>query len=145
MNDHMQSGMAEATRLMRAGRLAEATAMIQRTLGSVSAPNVVVAEPDSADAPIASAFPVLDDPSPAMETSARGVARNLRRGGEAVAARLAAALSTLSPQTRRFPGSMLRTTVPLRPLTPEVTPSSPQIGGRFVDGTYSTTAGTRAY
>jgi poly(hydroxyalkanoate) depolymerase family esterase len=145
MNDHMQAGMAEATRLMRAGRLAEATAMIQRTLGSVPAPNVVVAEPGSAGTPIASAFPVLDDPSPAMETSAGGVAHNLRRGGEAVAARLAAALSTLSPQTRRFPGSMLRTTVPLRPLTPEVTPSSPQIGGRFVDGTYSTTAGTRAY
>ena len=145
MNDRMQAGMAQATRLVRAGRLAEATAMIERTLGSASAPNVVVAEPGSADAPLASAFPVRDDPSPAMETSAGGVARNFRRGGEAVAARLAAALSTLSPQTRRFPGRMPRTTVPLRPLTPEVMPVSPQRGGQFVDGTYSTTAGTRAY
>jgi hypothetical protein len=33
MNNHMQDGMAEATRLMREGRLVEATAIIQRTLG----------------------------------------------------------------------------------------------------------------
>src|SRR5947209_17006973 len=88
MNDRMQAGMAEATRLVRAGRLAEATAMLQRTLGSVPAPNVSV--PGSADAPIASAFPVLDDSSPATETSTDGVARSLRRGGAAAAARLAA-------------------------------------------------------
>lgn len=143
MNDRMQAGMAEARRLVRAGRLAEATAMIQRTLGSVPAPHLSV--PGSADAPIASALPVLDDPSPATETPAGGVARSLQRGGEAAAARLAAALSTLSPQTRRFPGSMPRTTVPLHPLTPEVMPSSPQAGGQFVNGTYSNTAGTRAY
>ena len=38
MNDHMQAAMAEATRLTRAGRLAEATTLIQRTLGDMSAP-----------------------------------------------------------------------------------------------------------
>ena len=37
--------MAEATRLTRAGRLAEATAMIQRTLAGSAATNVVAAEP----------------------------------------------------------------------------------------------------
>lgn len=36
MNNHMQDGMAEATRLMQEGRLAEATAIIQRTLGKVT-------------------------------------------------------------------------------------------------------------
>jgi poly(hydroxyalkanoate) depolymerase family esterase len=145
MNDSMQAGMAEATRLMRAGRLAEATARIQRTLGSVPAPNVSVVDANSAGAPIASALPVRDDSSPATEPSGEGMARNRRIGGDALAARLAAALSTLSPETRRFPGSMPRTTVPLRPVTPEVIPSSPQAGGQFVDGTYSNTAGTRAY
>ncbi len=35
MDDRMQAGMAEATRLTLAGRLAEATAIIQRTLGRV--------------------------------------------------------------------------------------------------------------
>ena len=145
MNDSMQAGMAEATRLMRAGRLAEATARIQRTLGSVPAPNVSVVDANSAGAPIASALPVRDDSSPATEPSGEGMARNRRIGGDALAARLAAALSTLSPEARRFPGSMPRTTVPLRPVTPEVIPSSPQAGGQFVDGTYSNTAGTRAY
>ncbi len=145
MNDSMQAGMAEATRLMRAGRLAEATARIQRTLGSVPAPNVSVVDANSAGAPIASALPVRDDSSPATEPSGEGMARNRRIGGDALAARLAAALSTLSPETRRFPGSMPRTTVPLRPVTPEVIPPSPQAGGQFVDGTYSNTAGTRAY
>jgi poly(hydroxyalkanoate) depolymerase family esterase len=145
MNDSMQAGMAEATRLMRAGRLAEATARIQRTLGSVPAPNVSVVDAHSAGAPIASALPVRDDSSPATEPSGEGMARNRRIGGDALAARLAAALSTLSPEARRFPGSMPRTTVPLRPVTPEVIPSSPQAGGQFVDGTYSNTAGTRAY
>ncbi len=33
MSDQMQDGMAEATRLVRQGRLNEATAVIQRTLG----------------------------------------------------------------------------------------------------------------
>ncbi len=145
MNDSMQAGMAEATRLMRAGRLAEATAMIQRTLGRVPAPNVSVVDANSAGAPIASALPVRDDSSPATEPSGEGMARNRRIGGDALAARLAAALSTLSPETRRFPSSRPRTTVPLRPVTPEVIPSSPQAGGQFVDGTYSNTAGTRAY
>ncbi len=145
MNDSMQAGMAEATRLMRAGRLAEATARIQRTLGRVPAPNVSVVDANSAGAPIASALPVRDDSSPATEPSGEGMARNRRIGGDALAARLAAALSTLSPATRRFPGSMPRTSVPLRTVTPEVIPSSPQAGGQFVDGTYSNTAGTRAY
>jgi poly(hydroxyalkanoate) depolymerase family esterase len=36
----MQDGMAEATRLTRAGRLAEATALIQRTLGGTTSPDL---------------------------------------------------------------------------------------------------------
>jgi len=38
MNDHVQAAMAEATRLTREGRLTEAAALIQRTLGGMSAP-----------------------------------------------------------------------------------------------------------
>src|SRR5258708_14999939 len=94
---------------------------------------------------MASGLPVRDGSSPAKEPSGEGMARNRRIGGDALAARLAAALSTLSPETRRFPSSRPRTTVPLRPVTPEVIPPSPQAGGQFVDGTYSNTAGTRAY
>lgn len=63
MNDHMWNGMAEAMRLMRAGRLEEATAIIQRNLASVSAPNISETEPGYADAPIEAAFRVLDNSS----------------------------------------------------------------------------------
>ena len=50
MNDQMQNGMAEATRLTQQGRLDEATAAIQRALGGTLAP---AATPDgSADEPI---------------------------------------------------------------------------------------------
>lgn len=64
MNDRIQAGMAEATRLTRAGRLAEATALIQHTRKGVSATNVSAAEPSRADAPIEAEFRVLDDCSP---------------------------------------------------------------------------------
>jgi poly(hydroxyalkanoate) depolymerase family esterase len=144
-NDPMQAGMAEATRLVRAGRLAEATALIQRTLGGVPVSKVSVVDADRADAPGASALPLRDDSSPTTELSGEGMAHSRRTGGGALAARLAAALSTLSPQTPRFPGSMARISVPLRPLTPEVIPSAPAEDGQFVDGSYSNAAGTRAY
>ena len=36
MSDQMQGGMTEAMRLMQEGELAEATAVIQRTLGGSS-------------------------------------------------------------------------------------------------------------
>src|ERR671917_2154710 len=38
MNDQMQNGMAEATRLTQQGRLEEATAAIQRSLGGTFVP-----------------------------------------------------------------------------------------------------------
>ena len=46
MNDQMQAGMAEATRLTREGRLGEATALIRRTFGGVFVPAA-----DTADGP----------------------------------------------------------------------------------------------
>jgi poly(hydroxyalkanoate) depolymerase family esterase len=61
MNDRMQSSIAEATRLTRAGRLAEATALIQRTLGWLPTTNVSTAKPSRANAPIEAEFRVLDD------------------------------------------------------------------------------------
>ena len=38
MNDHMHTGISEATRLTQQGRLDEAMAAIQRALGGTSAP-----------------------------------------------------------------------------------------------------------
>jgi hypothetical protein len=39
MNDRMGTGMAEVTRLTRAGQIIEATAVIQRTLRGMVAPD----------------------------------------------------------------------------------------------------------
>src|SRR2546428_8264560 len=145
MNDRMQAGMADATRLVRTGRLAEATAMIQRTLGSLPATTVSADEPGSAGATIESGFPVLGDSSPSTGTPVEGAARSRRIGGESIPARLAAALRTLSPDTTgRFPDSMSGLAMPTRPVTPEVMPSSTHTGGQFIDGTYSNAAGTSA-
>jgi hypothetical protein len=51
MKDETQAGMAEATRLTLAGRLAEATAAIQRTLRGVGAPDAAVADRSGPTAP----------------------------------------------------------------------------------------------
>ena len=97
MNDQMQAAMAEATRLTRAGRLAEATALIQRTLGGISAPIERFTRtdvPNEAGVRVVEVTPTLPEPT--------------IQGGT------------------------------------ESSPSS-QPGGKFVDGTYSNTAGTRTY
>jgi poly(hydroxyalkanoate) depolymerase family esterase len=97
MNDQMQAAMAEATRLTRAGRLAEATALIQRTLGGIPAPMERYTHadvPNEAGVRVVEVTPTLPEPTIQRET--------------------------------------------------EATPSS-QPGGKFVDGTYTNTAGTRTY
>ncbi len=97
MNDQMQAAMAEATRLTRAGRLAEATALIQRTLGGISTPigRFTRADvPNEAGVRVVEVTPTLPEPT--------------TQGGT------------------------------------EASPSS-QPGGKFVDGAYSNTAGTRTY
>lgn len=135
LNDNMQTGMAEALRLTRAGRLAEATALIQRTLGNVSA-----AEPGSGATPTQTKVRIVDASPPSKEPSVSSGVQS-HREGEDIAARLAAALGPLSPpspQPMRFPSTM-----PIRPVTPEVVPSSTH--ARFIDGAYSTKAGTRTY
>ena len=102
-NDRRHAGMAEATRLVRAGRLAEATALIQRTLGSMPVPNVSVVDAESADAPGVSALPLRDDSWPTAKPLGESMARNRGTGGDALTERLAAALSTL--HWRGAPGS----------------------------------------
>ena len=78
MNDHMQPGMAEALRLTRIGRLAEATAIIQRTLAGEPTTNASVVESSHTDAPIEAEFRIIDDPSPSMETLVENVTRTHR-------------------------------------------------------------------
>lgn len=69
MNDRMRTGMAEVSRLTRAGRLAEATAVIQRTLRAVPAPEAVSTTTDLES--IDAVFRVVDAASLPTEVSAQ--------------------------------------------------------------------------
>jgi poly(hydroxyalkanoate) depolymerase family esterase len=61
MKNHIQAGMADATRLTHAGRLSEATEIIQRTLAGLPTANVSTSKTTSNDAAIDAEFSVLDD------------------------------------------------------------------------------------
>ena len=145
MNNHMQAEMAEATRLTRAGRLTEATALIQRTLAGLPPTDVPAAEPGGAEAPIEAEFRILDDSSPSSGTAAGGVPGGRRTGGESATARSAAARRVLFPDARRFPGSTPRMPGSMHPVTSHVVLSSVHAGGQFVKKTYTNRVGTRSY
>src|SRR5450755_3192012 len=66
MDERMRAGMAEATRLTREGRLAEATALIQQTLRGAFPANGTTVTPD--DNIIDAEFYVVDDTPPATTT-----------------------------------------------------------------------------
>ena len=67
MNDS-QNAMMEATRLTQAGRLAEATALIQRTLSGKKANQPSPGPTSSTEAPIDAEFTILDDTHSPEET-----------------------------------------------------------------------------
>lgn len=145
MNDHMQDLMAEATRLTRTGRLAEATAVIQRTLTSVPATTISEVDTNCADAPIEAALRVIDTSPPSTETAGGGATRSWRAGGEPTTARPAAPRRTFSPHALRVPGSMPRTAGPVSSGMPDLVSSSNRASESFVEKVYTNRAGTRAY
>jgi hypothetical protein len=61
MRNQMQAGMAETTQLTHEGRLAEATAVIQRALGGTYAPAVSSDGPGDGDKATEAAFYVVDE------------------------------------------------------------------------------------
>ncbi len=136
MNDHMQDGMAEATRLTRAGRLTEAMAVIQRTLRGMPATNMSTAASSSTEAPIEAEFRIIDDfpssepTSESSETPRAAIPTSPARG-------------TPTPDT--LPRSKQHASVRTRPVTPAATPAATRSGGQFIDGTYTNSAGTRTY
>ncbi|GAC1649949.1 MAG: PHB depolymerase family esterase [Ktedonobacteraceae bacterium] len=144
MNKHMQDNMAEATCLTRAGRLTEATALIQRALAGQSTTHVVEAEPDHADAATEAVFHVLDDSSLSTETLREGLA-HASRTGKSATLRPAVARRMLFPDALRVPKGMPKTVEALPSVMPNVESSSVQAGGQFVEKTYTNTAGTRSY
>jgi poly(hydroxyalkanoate) depolymerase family esterase len=132
LNDQMQAAMAEAAILTRAGRLAEATALIQRTLGGVS----------TLDGSNESGVRVMEEtPSLQGPTIQRGTVAST----EPVIMSHADHPQILTPHVLQLPNILQGSTRREQPPRPEIVSSSSKAGGKFVDGAYSSTVGTRSY
>jgi len=131
LNDQMQSGMAEATRLTREGRLDEATAAIQRALGGRFAPGESSDVPGEAKEPIQRALSAVNETAQPTTPSQPG--------------RTEHALRRAPSPSRRFRSvsSLLGTAPGVRP--DHSTPSTVSAGGRFLELSFTNRAGTRAY
>lgn len=155
MNDALQARMAEATRLTLQGQLAEATALIQRSVGNPAGSAVRPHSARDTKEPIEGRARVVDDASPTITTGARHLAPSSRDAGPATAAPTA-------PAPAPAPGSGARVHVTglpdaasilaglpglLRshPPTSGATPAAGAHAGRFLEASYTGPAGTRAY
>jgi poly(hydroxyalkanoate) depolymerase family esterase len=134
MNDQMQNGMAEATRLTQQGRLEEATAAIQRSLGGTFVPAREPGSSGGANSPI-------DVTSWVVKKSHQGLAggRSGTLRGPDAAAWTTPPPNLLSRGAASMSGSKLGSK-----LGGASSPGVPD-GARFVDGSYTNGAGTRSY
>jgi poly(hydroxyalkanoate) depolymerase family esterase len=120
--------MLEATRLTRAGRLTDATALLQRMLRGETAPSMHFG--GASDVALAGRTPpIIDAKAETIDETDRPLF------GAATAARPNSfgALRALFDRVRR------RSPDPVS--TPDIVPA----GGRFIEATYSNSAGTRKY
>jgi poly(hydroxyalkanoate) depolymerase family esterase len=129
MNDQMQNGMAEATRLTQLGRLDEATAVIQRALGGTFAP---AAQGDSGN---------TDEPIEAISRLVRHTPRGPAGPRRKTSRRPSAAKwTTPGPTLFHRGGQPLAGTKAGRSASVSVAE-----GARFVERSYTNSAGTRSY
>ncbi len=128
-----QDIVREATRLTRAGQLGEATVLLQRMLRGDSAPDPAL--PTCRIALTGREPPIIDAKANTIEEpdsphSARATSAQPRM------------LCALPYRTKERPGLGLRGGINRPPLfTPKIVPE----GTRFIEGTYSNPAGSRAY
>jgi poly(hydroxyalkanoate) depolymerase family esterase len=129
-----QDMVREATRLTRAGRLFEATVLLQRMLRGESAPDATLRSTDRI-ALAGRAPPIIDAKVNAIEEmdspqSARATSAQPRM------------FRALLDRTNERSGLGMRGAVKRAPLsTPDIVPER----ARFIDGTYRNPAGSRAY
>ena len=128
MNDQMQNGMAEATRLTQQGKLEEATAAIQRALGGTF---VSTTKPGDTARPI--------------DVTSRVVKE--RHQGPAAGGRKRAHKPGSARWTTTSPPNLLTRGVRMPSGGNVGRASSPSVpdGARFVPGSYTNGAGTRSY
>jgi len=146
--------MAEATRLVRGGSLAESASLLQRMIRGAAAPSTAAGHRgDVAGHPAGRQPPTIDGEFRTVaETEGAGTARHriAARPAEtttstdtATKAQLASGgLRGLFDRIKR--GSRVRLHEPMRP-PPAVTPDVVPTGGQFIDAVYSNAAGSRAY
>ncbi len=129
MSDQMQAGMAEAARLTRQGQLAEATAVIQRTLEGTFSP----ASPEGtggAGEPIETARRAVNEASrPTVPSQPGPTGQTLRR----------------APRPPRRYRSVARLPGATPGAAEGVPTPSVAAGGQFVERSYTNEAGTHTY
>jgi poly(hydroxyalkanoate) depolymerase family esterase len=156
MNNPLHADMLEATRLTHAGRLAEATALLQRLLGSATAPDSASGTTgQTAHGPAARVSHMIDltaetievrDPKPSSRSDqpcGTGGSRPAGRTSPTAQPHLPAALRRFLDRANRThsePG-IGGLAEPFPTLPPDVVPD----GGQFLAASYSNQAGSRAY
>ena len=143
----LQDAMTEATRLTRTGRLADATALIQRTLGnptaegSTSPADEAVSGHSGEAAPGRPADGVVDNPEHRSSPGGSLPHRGTRQRRVRMPRGLAEALGTAGLGTAGL-GTAGRGTRTRRAAPPPI--AVPE-GARFLDGTFRNAAGSRGY
>ncbi len=138
INDMLNPNMMlEATRLTRAGRLTEATALLQRMLRGETAPDMSF---DSAgDVVLAGRTPPIID---AKAETIDGTDRPLFGAATSARPNRFGVLRALFDRVRRRSGLGFQGLMPPTPVsTPDIVPA----GGKFIEASYSNAAGTRTY
>jgi poly(hydroxyalkanoate) depolymerase family esterase len=157
MNDGLHSDMLEATRLTRAGRLTEATALLQRALRSGTVPDTAYGPTgEAADAPAGRVSRIIDLKAETIEvTDPQPPSRNEQASGTGASSRPAGATpGTAQPHLPEALRGVLDWVKEIRPdpgigglakrapvHAPDVVPD----GGQFLSASYGNQAGSRAY
>jgi poly(hydroxyalkanoate) depolymerase family esterase len=152
MNDMLSSSkMVEATRLTRAGRLVEATALLRRMFRPEPPPDMTIGTADDI-VPTGPEAAIIDATAKSEETD-RPPSASGCNGRTAYQPPLASAATTAQPHMFRRLSALLRVgrldsglgshglVQPSPVCTPDVVPE----GGKFIEAEYSNPAGTRAY
>jgi poly(hydroxyalkanoate) depolymerase family esterase len=156
MNDMLNSNkMAEATRLTRAGRLTEATALLQRMLRGETVPDMTSgAASEIAHASAGREPLIIHASASAIEKKNRPPSSRFGINSRLADVIFAGAATTAQPQMVSGLGALadrakrLRSGLGLPGLAERAPMSTPDIvpeGGQFIDATYSNAAGSRAY